>query len=325
MKRFLALCLVALCLLAVVLYFVDSHLRTQALASADSALAERAHSLADMVDRTLQWRMTEVFTFAALPSMRGFAASDETARPGRAAVALVELKAILAADPNIRAVSIVDPLGEIILTTDASMGVNWSERMFVREALVGHLYASVPARDFGEVSQYYGAPVLDNAGNVAGALVVRVAVQELWGALGGQPNVVLIDDNGVRLADQSAAPQDFVALVPIAPNVAASLLAEKRYGAEVTQIPATNLVALADAIKRSGAAVLTYRDANGQTLRAATRRLTTYPWSVVVFQSEDAILSLERAAFWGAIAFGAAGLIAGAALSIALRGFGRRD
>ncbi len=325
MKRSALVIVGVLVFLTASLYFVDTNLRARALADADAALAARAQLIAGSIDRTLQARMMEGFTFAALPSLRGFATADETALPARTAVALVELKAIVAADPDIRAASIVDPFGEIVLTTDASMHANWAPRLFVREALAGHLSASAPARDFGEVSQYYSAPIIDNAGNVAAALVLRVAAQELGGALDAPPDALLVDENGVRIADRSAAPQSFVALVPLAPNVAASLLSEQRYGAEVTQIPATHLVALDAAIKRGNAATLTYLDASKPSVHAAFRRLATNPWTVVVYRNEDAILAPTRDALAVTLAFGGAALIAGALAGSALRGFGRQD
>jgi C4-dicarboxylate-specific signal transduction histidine kinase len=318
--QFLSVAAVLL-ILAAALYLFDANLRARPLADADAA---RAQLVAGSIDRTLQWRMTEAFTFAALPSLRGFAAADETALPARTATALVELKAIVAADPAIRAASIVDPLGEIVLTTDASMHTNWAPRLFVREALAGHLYASVPSRDFGEVSQYYSAPIIDNAGNVAAALVLRVAVQELAGALDAPPDVLLVDENGVRIADRSAAPQSFVALVPLAPNLAASLLAEQYYGAEVTQLPATDLAALDAAIKRGNTATLTYLDANHQSVHAALRRLATNSWTVVVYRNEDAMLAPTRDALMVTLVFGGTAFIAGAFVWSALRGFGRR-
>lgn len=296
MKRFIPLASLALLLLAAAFYLVGSGAR--ATVEAERDLAARAQFLADALDRTLQWRMVEVFTFAALPSLRGFAASDEVARPARAAVAQSELQAIVAADPNVRAASIVDVTGKVVLTTDASMNVDWSERLFVREALAGHLHASVPARDFGEVSQYYSAPILDNAGNVAGALVVRVAAQELWSVFSTQTNATLVDEDGVRIADRSTLPQHFTALVPLAPEVAARALIEKRYGAEIVQMRATNLPALAEAIKRENTIQIVYRDADAKIIHAATRRLTVNPWTVIVFESEDAILAATRETLW---------------------------
>ncbi|MDE3092054.1 MAG: cache domain-containing protein, partial [Chloroflexota bacterium] len=200
------------------------------------------------------------------------------------------------------------------------MNASWSDRTFTREALAGHLYASPPAQDFGEVSQYYGAPILDNAGNVAGALVVRVAVQELWDALGTPQNVLLVDEDGVRIADRSAARQVFVALTPLGPDLAARVVMEQRYGAQVPAITATNVTELAAAVKRGDATALTYRDAKGQMVRAAIRRARILPWTVVVFETEDTVFASERTILLAALALGAVAMVAGALMFAAARG-----
>ena len=291
MIRSLVIALLALGLLTVLSYQYDSTNRARALADAQRDLAWRAQFTADALDRTLQLRMTQTFTLAALPSLRGYASSDDAARAGRAAVAQSELQAIVAADPNVRAASITDIAGKVVLTTDGSMNANWGERVFVREALAGHLHASVPARDYGEISQYYSAPILDNARNVAGAMVIRVVVQEMWDLLGKQVDVFIVDENGVRIADRTATPQTFVALAPLGPDVIANVMTGKVYGSEITQIRATNLPDLAGAIKRGGTRELSFRDANNQMIYAALGPISTNAWTVVAFESEDAIFA----------------------------------
>ena len=325
MNRLLWLCLFVIVILGGLLYLLATNLRAEAIASADTTLAARARLISDMVDHTLQWRMAEAFTFAALPSLRGYAASDDAARPSRIAAALVELKAIVAADQSIRAVSIVDPSGAVSLTTDSSMNANWGSRVFVREALAGHLYASPPSRDGGQVSQYYSAPIIDNAGDVAAELVLRVSAQELWDALGNLQEVILVDEEGVRIVDRSRSPQTFAALVPLASDVAARVLLDKRYGVEVTQVSATRLVALAEAIKRSNMAALSYQNVDGRTVRAATRQAAIQPWTVVVFQDEDDLISPVRDALIGAGGVSAAALMVGVLFGAAIRRPGRAN
>lgn len=310
MKRSFVLGVIALSILAAAIYFVDLDFRARAITDADRTLAARAQFTAEVLDHTLQARMNETLGIAALPSLRGFAASDELTRAQRSALAQSELQALVAADPNIRAISIVGVTGQVILTTDGSMGATWSERIFVREALAGHLYASVPARDFREISQFYSAPIIDNAGNVSGALVIRVAVQEFWDVLSSQTNVLVVDDNGVRIVDRSKTPQLFVAVMPLSSDVATRALIERRYGAEVNQVRATNLPALGDHIKSGADATFVYRDSNGQVLHAATRHLAINPWSVIVFETEDVIVVPAREADWEAIKLSLATLVA---------------
>jgi C4-dicarboxylate-specific signal transduction histidine kinase len=288
-KSFL-IALAALLLLAAIISMGYLDNRGRATAEAGRVLAARAEHVADQVDRVLEWRTIESLTFVALPSLRGFAASDETARPSRTVIALAELQAIVAADPNIRSASITNQAGYVLLATDALMNADWSPRIFVREALKGHLYASPAAREGGEVSQYYSAPLINNAGDVAGALVIRVAVQEMWDVLTTQPNVWILDENSVRIADSSDRPQLFTALTPLSGDTLTDVMDGMQYGEEVEQIRSMNLGDLARAVQRREKAAV-YRDTSGQLVHAAIRPLKNKPWTVVAFESEDRLFA----------------------------------
>jgi hypothetical protein len=313
MKRFLLLGGLALIIFSAMFLVVGSLARDRALADADRELVGRAQFLANVLDRTLQQRMMQTFTFAALPSLRGYAASDETTRDARAAVARTELAALTFADPNIHAATIVGARGIVIMTTDDSMNADWRARVFVGEALRGHLSASAPAREPDEIVQYYSAPILNNAGEVAGALILRVDAQEMWNALDAPYGVMLVDEFGVRIMDRSFT-QLFTALAPLPVDIAAKPLAEKRYGAEITQIRATDLSDFAEAIKRGGAAQLVYRDGKGRAVHAATRRIVTNPWTVIAYESEDDILLPVRQTLYSQIGLA----IASALITLAL-------
>lgn len=297
-------------------------IRNRLIAAAQRDLAIRAQFTSDALDHTLQLRMIETFTFAALPSLRGFAAADDLDRPARAVVAQAEIQSIAAADPNVRAVAVTDSSGRVILATDGSMNAHWSERVYVREALAGHLYASAPSRDLGEISHYCAAPLLDNAGEIAGALVVRISAQDMWNVLASQSDTLVVDENGVRIADRSGAPQTFVALAPITPTLSARLIAEKHYGADVTQIRATALTELASVVGHSREAPFAYHDPNGQTVYAAARTMVTNPWTVIVFQNEDAMLMPLRDLMWDETRVGVPVLVlaAGAGAIVLRRG-----
>lgn len=312
MKHWIILAIFALAIFAAMFFAAGILARDRALADADRELATRAQFFAHALDRTLQQRMIQTFTFAALPSLRAFAASDDANRNARAAIARVELAAIVHADPNVRAATIVDKNGIVIMTTDDAMLANWRARVFVREALRGHLYASAPAREGTAIVQFYSAPILDNAGDIAGALILRVDAQEMWNALAAPYDLMVVDELGVRLMDRSYT-QLFVALAPVPTDLAAQPLAEKRYG-DITEIRATNLAELANAVRRGGAAQLVYRDANGRAIHAATRRIITNPWTVIAYESEDDILLPARQSLYTQIGLA----IASALITLAL-------
>jgi C4-dicarboxylate-specific signal transduction histidine kinase len=297
MRRWVLLLGLALIIFAAMFFVTGSLERDRAIADTERELAIRAQFFANVLDRALQQRMMQAFTFAALPSVRAFAASDETTRDARVAIARAELVAMVSADPNIHAATIVDPRGFVIMTTDNSMNADWRARFFVAETLRGHLYASVPAREPDEIAQFYSAPILNNAGDVAGALVLRIDAQEMWNALDAPYGLIVVDEIGVRIMDRLPT-QLFVALMPLPPDITAQPLAEKRYGAEITQIRSTNLPDLADAVKRGGVAQLIYRDAKGNAIHAATRRITVNPWTVIAYVNEDDILTPVRQALY---------------------------
>lgn len=315
MKRLLVLTICALLLASLLLntaiFQLDREHRARAQAAADRELMTRAEFLAHALDQTLQRRMIAAFTFAALPSLRGYAASDANGRLTRGPVAREELRAMVAADDLLRAASIVDVTGRVIITNDDAMLADWSRRAFVREALRGQLSASPPARDAGEISQFYAAPILDNAGEVAGALVLRVSAEELRATMSGW-EAWLVDEDGVRIVDRTASPQTFTALAPLTAEAMTRALTEFKYGAETTQIRATNLAALRDEINRGRATPIVFTDANGKTMHAGARRLRTNLWSVVVLQSEDAMTAPARDTLLAMI------LVAGLSLLIAL-------
>lgn len=300
--------------------YLYTNARSRALADVDRELAMQAQVIADSVDRLLQTRMVETFTFAALPSLRAFVASDEATRSSRMAVAQSELQSIVEADPLSSAASIVDMSGGVIATTDGSMYANWSEREFVREGMIGHLFASVPARDFGEVLQYYSAPVLDNDGNVAGVLVLRVNAQELWSVLNSAEQVLIVDENFVRIADSSTLPQVFAAIAASSNDAMARVLANKTYGEEIGQITMAPLPSLASQLKGPNAS-FSFFDSRGTRMRAAIRTIGTNPWSVIVMRLEAAVFASSNVTFWQGFGVGVSvALVMGSAAFFIWRG-----
>jgi hypothetical protein len=75
--------LIAILLLALVIYVGAMQGRDSLNAGREDDLNIRAQLLTDSLDHTLQLRLTETFTFAARPSFCTFAALDELSRPAR--------------------------------------------------------------------------------------------------------------------------------------------------------------------------------------------------------------------------------------------------
>jgi hypothetical protein len=255
----------------------------------DLAAANLSHQL----DSLLQTRLRETFTIAAFPSLRAFASSDPASRPQRSAVALNELQAWVAADSEVREAFVVDGQAKVILTTGTDWNQDWSARAFIPAALSGKLDVSPVAHDVNEFSQYYSAPILDNGGSVVAALVARIAAQELWDAVNvaSDPNAgtyaVVVDENGVRLADGGDATRIMAALAPLTPDEQTRIISGHTYGAQVNLVRATNLTRASELI--TSGALDSLRPGDFGVNGLAAQRLTTKPWTVLVLSTPSSL------------------------------------
>lgn len=289
MKRFILITLAAFLAAIALLYVINARLRDRAVTTTGRDLAVRAQLVALTFDRTLQTRLNEVFTFSALPSLRGFTVSDDEARPARMAAAQFELRAIVSADPAIRTAAIVDLKGKVVLASDDSMNADWSDRAFVREGLLGHPFASPPARDAGEAVQYYSSPIIDNFGTVGGVLVLRVLAQEIWNALFYTPNVVLVDENGVRIANSFTPQQIFTSIAPLPNDVIGHISQNKLYGDDNPEIRVVPFPELAAQLRVRRVTQTVLRDPSGVSYLVAVQPLESNPWSVVLLARDDTL------------------------------------
>lgn len=251
-------------------------------APASRNLGEIARHTANEGDRLLQWRMQQAFTFAAFPSIRAFAASTPAARSERASVALNELKALVAADKNVREALILDANGSVIMTTLDGWGGSLAQRQFVQDALQGRLAVSPVSRDRGENSTYYAAPVLNNAGEVAGAFVMRVAAQEFWSVMsrGEDWYAVWSDENAVRLDDTGDPARRIMSFGTIDAARATIIAQTLQYGAELPLVRGTNLERAQALLTRGALDELRPSDLDATAI--ASQRLVSKPWTVLV-------------------------------------------
>ncbi len=264
-----------------------------ALVPADTSdLTTFAQQAAKEFDRLMQLRQQQVFTMAALPSIRAFAASAPEDRSQRAAVALNELQAWVASDRRVREALITDTSGTIIMTTLEGWNSTLAERAFVRQTLAGGIAVSPIARDRGEFSQYYAAPVLNNRGEVAGALVARVAAQELWDVTprGDTWYAVLVDENGVRLDDSGDPSRRLVAFAPLDTARAVQVVNARTYGAEMPQVRATTNTRAQELITHQASEQLSAADLGAGAFASA--RLVTKPWVVMVLAAAPTPIEL---------------------------------
>jgi C4-dicarboxylate-specific signal transduction histidine kinase len=245
-------------------------------------LKELARRTARELDRLIQLRQQQVFAIGAFPSIRAFTSTSPESRSQRAAVALNELQAWVAADTNVREAFLVDENGIVIMTTLEDWNEDVSARRFIQEALAGQIAVSPVAQDRGEFSNYYASPVLNNEKNIAGALVIRVAAQELWSVTpsGKSWYAVIIDENGVRLDDAGDPARRLQSFAPLDAGRAAAIVQEQTYGAQLPQLRATNLTRAQELLSQGALDQLTPADFDGSAIGA--QRLVSKPWYVLV-------------------------------------------
>jgi C4-dicarboxylate-specific signal transduction histidine kinase len=255
-------------------------------------LNEIAQRTAKEYDRLIRLREQQVFTFAAFPSIRAFTASTPEMRSQRAAVALNELQSLVASDTDVREAFITDQNGIVIMTTQEGWGGDMSKRQFVRDALAGHLTVSPVAHDKNEYSNYYAAPVLNNGGAVVGALVLRVAAQEMWEVLprGANWYAVLSDENGVRLDDTGDPARRMASFGALDVARAARIVNEQTYGAQMPQVRATMQERAQQLLTQGALDQLRASDFDASAL--GYQRLVSKPWTVLVLAPQPAFVEM---------------------------------
>ena len=277
--------LLCVALIPLVIYFASA-------SPVSDNLKEIAQRTAREYDRLLRLRQQQVFTFAAFPSLRAFAASTPETRTQRAAVALNELQSLVASDTGVREAFMVDTNGKIIMTTLDGWDGDVSARQFVQDALRGQLVVSPVAFDRNEYSIYYAAPVLNNSGDVAGALVLRAAAQELWDVLPRGENwyTVLTDENGVRLDDTGDPARRLFAFGALDAARATQISRAQMYGAQMPQVRATNMERVQQLVTQGAFDQLRASDFNAGAF--AYQRLASKPWTVLAIAPQPAWLEL---------------------------------
>lgn len=255
-------------------------------------LKEIAQRTANELDRLLQLRAQQTFTIAAFPSIRAFAASSPETRSQRAAVALNELQAWVASDTNVRQVFITDAQGIVIMTTREGWNEDVSARQFVHDALRGQIALSGITKDQGEFSSFYAAPILNNSKEIAGALVIRVAAQEMWNVTPRGENfyAVLSDENGVRLDDSGDATRRLASFGEMDAPRAKSIVNTQTYGAQLLAPRATNFIRAQELVTRGALDELTARDFDAGNF--AAQRLLTKPWYVLIVVPQPAFVEI---------------------------------
>jgi nitrate/nitrite-specific signal transduction histidine kinase len=270
-----------------------------------TALHNSALDLARGLDDLVRTELSRVSNLALSRSAQEFIAASPTRRAPLFTPTLADFSNFLASNqPFYRAVLLLDPLGEVLLSTDGSyIGQRFAASGFVRAAARGESYMSDPGiapldrQPVIWLSAPVHAPGSPANASPDGVVAVALSPEELWQAvervrIGRGGYTMLVDGYGIRLAHGSDRAFVFRSLAPLAPADWARLRVEGRF-ADLPVLADTGNSALLDFVRASpphelliappgpGAAPVYYSAAP----------LVSRDWTVVAMLSQHEVLA----------------------------------
>jgi len=324
----------------VVAGFVDiREARSQLTADATGDLEARSEQVVRELDAMNRGYRRAADVLARNPDVLGYCRARFTPAAG----VTPELQAVLNAYPasgaDIRGVAVLDPAGVVRAASESALvGVDLSQRSYVREAMRGSFVISDPfvgEPQVGSVASIaHMAPILAPDRTLIGLAVVWVRSAALWDAfkannalMGPGSFALLLDKNGIRIANSSRQETLFYPSGPLAPEVIEGLVADRRFG-DKTRDFATAVRSFPAAFERARAPSVdktvfrTYAEVTNQWIYGVARRPETAQWTAfymvteAAVQARAALITQERLAVAGGCLLFA--LLAGAWLTTSI-------
>ncbi len=293
-------------------------------------LEARAEQLAAEFDAFHQSYLVTASKIARYPSVRRFCSDPAT--QGHESRHLAELLQLAPEeDPRIRRVAVLTPPGRVaVATADAVVGTDLSFRGHVREALAGRAAASELLVGIAGRAE---APVIAYAAPVEGdgtrcAVVVTVRAEAFWDAVrsatgraGAGSHVAVVDAHGVVIAHGAREDYLFRPVAPVAPDEAARMVSERRFGERTRALlgrplPADDPLVRAQEAAPHGVGSARVAGSSGDVLVVA-RRLRTAPWTLVFLAPHAAVLAPAGGLVQGSLLASAALVALALALGLA--------
>lgn len=226
-----------------------------------TALHNSAVDLAQGLDDLLRSELSRVGNLALSRSAQEFIAAPPERRAPLFTPTLADLANFLASNqPFYRSAMLLDPDGEVLLSTDGSyIGVQFPASGFVRAAARGEIYMSDPGispldrQPVIWLSAPVRAPGTAAGSPPDGVVALALSPEELWQAvervrIGQGGYALLLDGYGIRLAHGRDRDYIFRSLAPLPPAAWARLRAEGRF-ADLPRLADTGSAALLDFVR----------------------------------------------------------------------------
>ena len=224
---------------------------------AEAALWSDGLLVADQVDNWNAKRLSDVQSLAALPAVRRALEGGSAADPADVQAAQDAMNVMRAAGDDVLSISILDSGGTIVMSTlPPNVGKNLKQRDYFQASMKGRTFISgvAIALTDGATSLFRSAPIYGSDGSVIGVMQGRSSVaamqkmvEKARERVGAGATGLLMDDQGLVIASGQDPNWLLRPIVPLAPDVAKSLMEDQRWGGKSAP-DALNLTALAPAI-----------------------------------------------------------------------------
>lgn len=330
-KLLLAFLLAALAPLAIVVRADLRALQEAVTVSAQRALYASATQTAQGVEGFLGANLASVSALARLPALVDFAAADPARQAQERARVVRVLDSLVLRDRiYLRGYALLDPGGRVLAWAgDHPPEVDVADRDWFTVPLQSGLpfVSPVELDAAAEAHLVFSAPVLGPRREPMGVLcadfgaaVLQSLVARSGGALGPGSFAVLVDENGLALAQGDAPTPAPRLAVPLAPERAAALVAASRLPRALAERPDDALLGAADLAAASGQDPF-FRarlQPGGHDAAGALVALGAMPWRVVALQPAETFLAPVRAQTRRALAVAAPLAVLAALLAVAL-------
>jgi serine/threonine protein kinase/HAMP domain-containing protein len=305
-KMTLAMVLTALAPLMIVAYYnhhrTQEHLTGVELANLEQLAQSTAGRIAQLIGDSFSLAMyvgtdDDFVRYLLEPTPAG---TRETLR---------KLEGLVKANTDIQFTMVMDPSGTAIVATDPQvMGKNFKFREYFKQAMAGNPYMTgiIVGAVAGAAGVFYSRPVLDDAGKVIGAVVMRIKADPiariLSGAMIGQDRVpFLVDGDGVVVWHPDEG-QMFKSLAPLPKAALDEIVADQRFRRKtIDSLDQPKLAAALVGAKQRGH-VSYYSNATKREEIAGYAPVPGQSWVVAVSESRDYFSAPLENLFWNVVA-----------------------
>jgi HAMP domain-containing protein len=253
------LCTVIAIVLAVTLTSIGYFQAAKGLSQqADKEIEADAHLIETTIDDWHQQRLAVLAVGAVTPALVRVAAEGNAANASDRAEAFALVSAIARRNPDIETVGVMDRGGTLVVDVDPDgVGVSSPQYDFFQQAMQGREFISgiTISPITSQPALYHSVPIRDATQQVVGVLRARSSlvtvtqtVQASAGRLGFNADGVLLDANGLVIANTLSPGWLLHPTVTLAPAVEASLLQGSVWGVNGSTPPALGDTELASAI-----------------------------------------------------------------------------